>query len=121
MGAAGGRRTNQRVDKKPRDPCVAVSANCSPKSARRDDRFEEKLGLEVPTAAILALFSHKRVARATSRGSGEVSRVLRGVGANGPGRCVFGEFGANSGPLAAPFHSPPLCLSESGETGPHGP
>ena len=75
MGAAGGRRTNQRVDKKPRDPCAVVSANCCPKGARRDDRFEEKLGLEAPIAAILALFSHKRVARATSRGSGEASRV----------------------------------------------
>ena len=82
MGAAGGRRTNQRVDKKPRDPCAVVSANCCPKGARRDDRFEEKLGLEAPIAAILALFSHKRVARATSRGSGEASRVGNDVGAS---------------------------------------
>ena len=80
MGAAGGRRTNQRADKKPRDPCAVVSANCSPKDARRDDRFEEKLGLEAPIAAILALFSHKRVARATSRGSGEASRVGNDAG-----------------------------------------
>ena len=73
---------NQKVDKKPRDPCAVVSANCCPKGARRDDRFEEKLGLEAPIAAILALFSHKRVARATSRGSGEASRVGNDVGAS---------------------------------------
>ena len=91
MGAAGGRRTNQRVDKKPRDPCAVVSANCCPKGARRDDRFEEKLGLEAPIAAILALFSQKRVARATSRGSGEASRVGNDVGASlsGFGRLEF--------------------------------
>ena len=82
MGAAGGRRTNERVDKKPRDPCAVVSANCCPEGARWDDRFEEKLGLEAPIAAILALFSHKRVARATSRGSGEASRVGNDVGAS---------------------------------------
>ena len=82
MGAAGGRRTKQTDDKKPRDPCAVVSANCCPKGARRDDRFEEKLGLEAPIAAILAAFSRKRVARATSRGSGEASRVGNDVGAS---------------------------------------
>ena len=81
MGADGGRRTNQRADKKPRDPCAVVSANCCPKGARRDDRFEEKLGLEAPIAAILAPFLRKRVARATSRGSGDASRVGNDVGA----------------------------------------
>ena len=85
MGAAGGRRTNQRADKKPRDPCAVVSANCCPKGARRDDRFEEKMGLEAPIVAILAAFSRKRVARATSRGSGEASRVGNDVGASLPG------------------------------------
>ena len=82
MGADGGRRTNQRADKKPRDPCAVVSANCCPKGARRDDRFEEKLGLEAPIAAILAPFLRKRVARATSRGSGEAPRVGNDVGAS---------------------------------------
>ena len=82
MGADGGRRTNQRADKKPRDPCAVVSANCCPKGARRDDRFEEKLGLEAPIAAILAPFLRKRVARATSRGSGDASGVGNDVGAS---------------------------------------
>lgn len=85
MSAAGGRRTNQRADKKPRDPCAVVSANCCPKGARRDDRFEEQLGFEAPIVAILAAFSRKRVARATSRGSGEASRVGNDVGASLPG------------------------------------
>ena len=54
-----------------------VSADCGPKGARRDERFEEKLGLEAApmVVAILAPFSHKRVARASSRGSGEASGV----------------------------------------------
>ena len=82
MGADGGRRTNQRADKKPRDPCAVVSANCCPKGARRDDRFEEKLDLEAPIAAILAPFLRKRVARATSRGSGDASGVGNDVGAS---------------------------------------
>ena len=91
MGADGGRRTNQRADKKPRNPCAVVSANCCPQGARRDDRFEEKLGLEAPVAAILALFSYKRVARATSRGSGDASRVGNDAGArlSGFGRLEF--------------------------------
>ena len=80
MGAAGGRRTNQTADKKPRSPCAVMSANCCPKGTRRDDRFEEKLGSEAPIVAILAPFLHKRVARATSRGSGEASRVGNDAG-----------------------------------------
>ena len=63
----------RELTKKPRDPCAVVSANCCPKGARRDDRFEEKLGLE---------FSRTRVARATFRGSAEASRVGNDVGAS---------------------------------------
>ena len=43
------------------------------------------MGLEAPIVAILAAFSRKRVARATSRGSGEASRVGNDVGASLPG------------------------------------
>ncbi len=57
-----------------------MSANCCPKGTRRDDRFEEKLGSEAPIVAILAPFLHKHVARATSRGSGEASRVGNDAG-----------------------------------------